>query len=437
MKDVLLISPPYMKLSYPEYKMPLALTKGCKYMNPGLLISSSVLSELNIPNKIIKVNDFSKQEIDKMYNEILDNTAMVGISCTCAWEYLESLKIAKLIKNYNKNIKIVLSGWQVKSIGKKVFEDSEFIDYIIIGDAEYSILELYQAIVENQDVKIPTVFSKDTKYENIRPPRVSFRELDFTKFPNYKEYIPYVEESRNCPFNCSFCLNSCVNDYYQCVPFEVFKSNVDHIEKVYGKNCEAILLAANFGVNYEETKKKLEYLKTKNISWNIELHIDNPWEYYIEDLKAAGINKVSIGFESGSPKVLKMMHKTQNPTKYLFRAKRLLRELNKQGIKPSLNLLIDYREDCETLSETLMFLNENRDFIKKVKGNFMFAFEGFVSNLENYDQINMISDNYSKKIHAFPVLPKDMTIEKISCIIDEIEAGNYSLDIIKEFKINN
>ena len=53
MTKVLLISPPYMQLSHPSYKMPIALTKGCEYMNPGLLISSAILDENNIDNKII------------------------------------------------------------------------------------------------------------------------------------------------------------------------------------------------------------------------------------------------------------------------------------------------------------------------------------------------------------------------------------------------
>ena len=51
---VLLISPPYMQLSRPEFPVPNSLLRGIKYMNPGLLISSSILDEYNISNQIIK-----------------------------------------------------------------------------------------------------------------------------------------------------------------------------------------------------------------------------------------------------------------------------------------------------------------------------------------------------------------------------------------------
>lgn len=59
--------------------------------------------------------------------------------------------------------------------------------------------------------------------------------------------------------------------------------------------------------------------------------------------------------ESGSVKTLKLMNKTSNPENYLIRLERMLEKLNEQGIKPSLNLLIDYRDDYESICETLSF----------------------------------------------------------------------------------
>ncbi len=432
MSKVVLVSPPYMKLSYPSYDMPLALTKGCNYMNPGLLICSSILDNNNISNRIVKIDDINDEEVLKYID---DDTILVGISCTCAWEYLESLKIAEIIKKEYPNIKIVMSGWQIKSIKEKTFADSSDIDYLILGDAEYTIAELYNNVKNGTENSIPSVITRQNK-ENLDDcyPKVEFTTIDFRKFPNYLDYFPYVEESRNCPYSCRFCLNSCVQDNYQIVPFEIFKRNVDLLEEVYGKNASANLLAANFGVNYAATKEKLEYLKTKDINWNIELHVDNCWEKYIDDLKEAGINKVSIGFESGSPRVLKMMNKSKNPEKYLLRLEKMLIELNKYGIKPSLNLLFDYREDYETIAETLQFLEENRSLIKKVKGNFMFAFEGLLNSIDFSCNPNMIVDDYGKRIHAYPILPSGMTLQEISYIISEIESGNYNLKILNDIK---
>lgn len=437
MSKVVLISPPYMKLSYPSYGMPLALTNGCDYMNPGLLICSAVLDAKNVSNKIVKVID--PTDAQSIISQLDNDTIMVGISCTCAWEYLESLKIAEIIKKEIPTIKIVMSGWQIKSIKEQVFKDSLNIDYIILGDAEYSIYNLYNKIINNSDESINSIItsnSNDFYNSNDKFPQINFQIINFKKFPQYQKYLPYVEESRNCPFSCQFCLNSCVKDRYQNVPIDIFKKNVDELEKVYGENANANLLAANFGVNYRETKKKLKYLKTKKIKWNIELHVDNRWEYYIDDLREAGIAKASIGFESGSVKTLKLMNKTSNPENYLIRLERMLEKLNDQGIKPSLNLLIDYRDDYESICETLSFLEKNKLLINKVKANFMFAFEGILNNIDYSYNPNIIIDEYGKKIHAYPILPNGISLEEIINIIDEIEKGNYDVNIMDSYALS-
>ena len=128
------------------------------------------------------------------------------------------------------------------------------------------------------------------------------------------------------------------------------------------------------------------------------------------------------------------MNKSQNPERYLLRLEKMLSELNKYDIKPSLNLLFDYREDYDTISETLQFLEKNKSMIKKVKANFMFLFEGLLSNIDfSYDP-NIITDEYGKKIHAYPILPRGMTLDEISYIINEIEKGNYDLKILDSNK---
>lgn len=124
------------------------------------------------------------------------------------------------------------------------------------------------------------------------------------------------------------------------------------------------------------------------------------------------------------------MNKTFNPENYLIRLEKMLIKLNEQGIKPSLNLLIGYRDDYDSICETLS-LKKNESLINKVKANFMFAFEGLLNNIDYSYNPNIIIDEYGKKIHAYPILPNGISLKEISSIIDEIEKGNFNYDILE------
>lgn len=406
-----------MQLSKPPFPVPGSLLQGVQYMNPGLLISSSILEEQKIENKIIKVKDVN--ELSEVFN-CLGNSknSIVGLSCTCAWEYLECLEIARKLKQHAPRCKIFIAGWQIKSVKEQVFKDSPDIDYAILGDAEYTLKPLITG--ESID-SIPGVISRDYPKDNTRIyPKVDFKILDFSRYPEYQSYIPYVEESRNCPGKCTFCLNSCVVDRYQIVPMNVFEANVNNIENTYGKNACAVLLAANFGVSSKHTLQKLNFLKSKELKWNMELHIDNPWEEYLDDLVPAGISKLSVGFESASRTMLRKMDKTKNPDKYLERLEILLNELNDRNIQISLNTLFDYRETPETIAETIDFLEKHKGKYRAAKMNFMIGFEGLSSKIPDFYQHTM-NNEYTKKIHAYPMLPQGYSIESMVDFIEKKE----------------
>ena len=60
----------------------------------------------------------------------------------------------------------------------------------------------------------------------------------------------------------------------------------------------------------------------------------------------------------------------------------------------------------------------------------MFAFDGLLNNIDFSKNPNMIIDEYGKKIHAYPILPKDISLKDMSHIIDEIEKGNFDQTIL-------
>ena len=404
---VLLVSPPYKEIKFHKQVQEWDFINGVKYMNPGLLITASILDQNNIENKIIKIDSLNNMScLDKELD--FDGDILAGLSCTSAWEYLESLSIIDYIKSQNKSAKTYIAGWQIKSIGTKVFDDNKNVDFAILSEAETTTLNLVSNY-KNPNFSDVGIVSRQNRIIKKGNTNFEFQVIDFSKYPNYKEYTPFVEDSRNCPYRCNFCLNSVIKEPYRIVPLDIVKKNIENIEKLYGTDAEVNFLSANFGVDAKRTLDLLDYLNDKKLKWNFEFHIDNPWEKYIDKIKLANLKKCSIGFESANISTLKLMNKTKNPENYLKRFDLLINKLNGMGIKPSINVLYYPSDTKESIKETNDFLKLYEGKYRKIRKNFTIGFEGI---LKNFDEYKTEDNEYFKKIHAKPICPKDMSMEE-------------------------
>ena len=204
--------------------------------------------------------------------------------------------------------------------------------------------------------------------------------------------------------------------------FDTFVKNIFILKSLYGEECKATMLSSNFGVNARETVNKLEYLTTQKIHWSVEMHVDNPWEKYIDLFPAASVDKVSIGLESASKKTLLRMNKSVDPDKYLERAKTLLKKLAELHIQTTVNILIDFREDADSISDTLQFLYNNKKYISKVRMNHMFLFHGIVENYYGVELSDYIHQSaYNDKLHVAPIIPRHTNIYDLTDFINRFE----------------
>lgn len=420
--SVLLIQPPYMQLSEPDYSIPDSLKNGVRYLNPALLIQGSYLQKKDVSTSIIVCENINNLcDIDDYLRR--NKVCLVGISCTSAWEYLETLHIAAHIKKHH-DIPIVVGGWQIKSIQQKIFQDSNNIDYIIVSDSDTSMYDLYNVVSNKGALEYTSgIFTKHRglPYDGNNSLLESF-DYNFAMYPNYATYIPFVEESRGCPYSCKFCLNSCIRQCYATKSIERFEKDILNLKKFYGINFEAVLLASNFGVNAEKTRQKLRLLADHNIFWNLELHADNPWEHYIDLLYDAGVRKVSIGLESCSEKILKAMNKTKNPKKYLNRVSELLKQLHANKIRTTVNILFHFEDNHKTMNETLYFLIKNQNVIDRVRFNIMYLFDGLRSNYDGIDfKRYAIYSDFNEKLHLTPLTPDGFDSKKLISFFDTFE----------------
>jgi radical SAM superfamily enzyme YgiQ (UPF0313 family) len=113
------------------------------YTNPpiGLLYLAGTLEKNGFEVKVLDCCIEGKDKIDLTIETL--HPTIVGITCLTP-ERKKALEVAKNVKKLNPKIKIVLGGAHPTIMHKQILENYPFIDYIVIGEGEMTLLELVQ-----------------------------------------------------------------------------------------------------------------------------------------------------------------------------------------------------------------------------------------------------------------------------------------------------
>lgn len=227
----LLLINPYFKAmtKYERVEMPLGLT----YL-------AAVLEKANFDVEIIDASVGSKRSFKKNiwhYGYTLDELItkikekkpdLVGLGCVFSMRFPEVLEIAKEIKKINKDIIIAIGGIHPTIFAKQILKDYSFFDYILLGEAEYSFLDLVKSIQSNNLKELKNIdgLAYRKKDKILVNPKTTFIEnLDSLPFPArhllpIEEYLKNsaptnwglgahrqfsILTSRSCPNRCTFC----------------------------------------------------------------------------------------------------------------------------------------------------------------------------------------------------------------------------------------
>jgi anaerobic magnesium-protoporphyrin IX monomethyl ester cyclase len=99
----------------------------------------------------VKVADLVlvKQKSEEYVREFLriHQPNLVGLSCM-SFQYPTAIKLARLVKEYDKNILTVFGGYHPTLMYDEIAcsQDSEYVDFIIRGEGEITFNELVHAI---------------------------------------------------------------------------------------------------------------------------------------------------------------------------------------------------------------------------------------------------------------------------------------------------
>src|SRR5271170_4362121 len=276
--------------------------------------------------QVVLIDSTITPDYKKRVLEEVQDALCLGISLVTGPMIRETAEIAKAVKAWNPDFPVILGGWHPSLLPKQTLE-AEYIDIVVRGQGEDSLLELVQHLESRSAIDlIPGIgFKRDRKliFTTERPlkpiadlPPKAYHIADFDAYQRScgRRWAMYIS-SLACPYNCAYCTNAGVyGRKWNALPAEQFVEETVDLTRRY--ELEMLwVVDDNFLVDLDRAREIAEGLvrAESQFRWSIQSTTNLVSRLSLEDMKLlsrAGLHQVCQGTESGSPKVLKLMNKT-------------------------------------------------------------------------------------------------------------------------------
>ena len=332
---------------------------------------SYIMSNLRSHGLECKLIILKKGDYEKNFNmiEFCDNDILAfGLYCDTVDDVLAC---SKAVKSAHPKVNIVLGGPNAKYYEKEILDENQQIDIIISGEGEETFLELAQFIIHKKGLihDIKGICFRENQNVIQNPTRSDIKDLNNLSFPcrdiheKYPQEFLYITGSRGCSANCSFCFET-INKTSKTVRCRSAKDIVDEMEFLIKKyNIKSFQFTdATFEdndlINFTRSSKIFNEILSRQLYVNVSIYsraeiISRLPERCLEKAKAAGLESVFIGLESGNESDLKLFNKRATVYDNMVAVKRL----KEHGI-PSVYGFINFNpySSYETLKKNSDFL---------------------------------------------------------------------------------
>ena len=322
MADVVLVHPKVLNIKSRLVPLPL-----------NLLSISSLLDEEGYKIKIIdqRIKSGWKELKKKLMKELKSEPICVGITSMTGLQILNGLEISKIVKE-NSNVPVVWGG-TFPTIMPEITIENENIDIVCEGEGEITFYEVVKRLEGKKSLsEVRGIWYKEKKKIN-RNKKRSF--LDLNNIPNIpyhiinlndykncrsstlnlKEFTINLITSRGCPYICTYCYNSIINqgkwralkskrvvellrylvDKYNIKNFRFDDDNFFVDQKRVNEIMRGILREKMDIVMTFQGMRVDTFCKMKKNELDL--------------LYKAGCRGLAIGMETGSPRILKLLKK--------------------------------------------------------------------------------------------------------------------------------
>jgi len=266
--------------------------------------------------------------------------------------------VADLIRSFHPSAHVVIGGPHATPFAREMLEHHASIDTVSRGESEATFIELLERLERGAPTEgIPgTAFRKGDQVE-LGPSRKSMASLDQLTPPQAYFATHIVMTSRGCPWACTFCGAETTwgrGFRAHSTPY-VIAALEQALERLPVRMVQ--IKDDTFTANRKRVLELCREIRARDLRflWSCDTRVDVLDEELLIEMRRAGCQRLSLGVESGSDRILSNIDK-----KITAREIRDAALLAKSvGIQVRFYMMLGNRGETEqTFRETLAFLEE-------------------------------------------------------------------------------
>ena len=346
-----------------------------KTVMPMSLLSLGAVLEGKYPYQIIDGN-LINNHADTLIETLKSSQATaLGMTVMPGPQLNQVVPLVKKIKATLPHVPVIWGGY-FPTQHSDVILDSGFVDVVVRGQGELTLLELLDALQNGGDLSaISGVSYRDGERIINNPTRPLVSLEQFPTLPYHRVDVPrylqnnYISSrtidynsSFGCPFSCSFCaIVSMTNRGWMPESPERMESTLKMLRDTYGVN-GVQFHDMDFFISEQRVAEFCERIKDFGFTWwalgridELSRYKESTWQV----MKQSGLKMVFCGAESGSDEMLQRMNKGGQASTQL--TLELAAKMKQYGIVPEYSFVLGNPPEPEQDIEVTF------NFIRKLK----------------------------------------------------------------------
>jgi radical SAM superfamily enzyme YgiQ (UPF0313 family) len=284
----------------------------------------------------------------------------LGVSLLTGPMILGAIEVANAVKKLRPDVPVIFGGWHPSLEPKQTLKES-FVDVVVCGQGELSLLEVVETIAEGRCLgDLPGVITKGGGLhlqassrrlewlDNLPMPAFDMVDFDAYERACGNRKLAYAT-SVGCPYACNYCTDMVFyKRRFNALPAERVISEMTSLADRYRIE-EIALLDSNFPVDVHRALEIARGICDSKVHfrWTFQASTDflcRMSEDEVRMLGASGVSHMGFGTESTSESVLKLMNKRHQRVNEMYET---ARKAEMGGIHVTFNLIFGYPGETE------------------------------------------------------------------------------------------